>query len=282
MAVGFCGSLQVMIRPPVKRPLVMGIVNVTPDSFSDGGRHVGPVAGLAHGLSLLAEGADILDIGGESTRPGADPVSEEQELARVIPVIAALRSRTAASISLDTMKPAVARAAMAAGATIWNDVNALRGPGALDTAAALGCEVVLMHMLGEPRTMQARSHYDDVVGEVEAFLLDRAAAAMAAGLDQGRIWLDPGIGFGKTPDHNLALLAALPQFTRRGFRILLGASRKRFIAALDPAGAEPDARLGGSIAAALAGSAAGVAAVRVHDVRQTVQALTIDAAIRGA
>ncbi len=265
-----------------RAPLVMGIVNVTPDSFSDGGRHVRPEAGLAHGLSLLADGADILDIGGESTRPGADPVSEEQELARVIPVIAALRSRTAASISIDTMKPAVARAAMAAGATIWNDVNALRGPGALDTAAELGCEVVLMHMLGEPRTMQARPHYDDVVGEVEAFLLDRAAAAMAAGLDQGRIWLDPGIGFGKTPDHNLALLAALPQFTRRGFRILLGASRKRFIAALDPAGAEPDARLGGSIAAALAGSAAGVAAGRGHDVRQNVQALTIDAAIRGA
>ncbi len=282
MAVGFCGSQQVMICPPVKRPLVMGIVNVTPDSFSDGGRHAGPEAGLAHGLRLLAEGADILDIGGESTRPGADPVSEEQELARVIPVIATLRSRTAAPISIDTMKPAVARAAMAAGATIWNDVNALRAPGALDAAAKLGCEVVLMHMLGEPMTMQQAPHYDDVVGEVEAFLLDRARAAVEAGVERSRIWLDPGIGFGKTPDHNLALLAALPRFTGLGFRILLGASRKRFIAALDPLGADPDRRLGGSLAAALAGAAAGVTAVRVHDVRDTVQGLAIDAAIRSA
>jgi len=277
MAVGICGSLQVM-----NRPLVMGIVNVTPDSFSDGGQHAGPEAGPAHGLTLLEQGADILDIGGESTRPGAAPVSEQEELARVIPVITALRAAAAAPLSIDTMKPAVARAAVRAGATIWNDVNALRSPGAAQAAADLGCEVVLMHMLGEPMTMQQAPRYDDVVGEVEAFLLDRAAAAMDAGVDRSRIWLDPGIGFGKTPQHNLALLAALPRFVGLGFRVLLGASRKRFIAALDPAGAEPDARLGGSLAAALAGATAGVAAVRVHDVRQTVQALTLDAAIRGA
>jgi dihydropteroate synthase len=266
----------------MNRPLVMGIVNVTPDSFSDGGQHAGPEAGPAHGLTLLEQGADILDIGGESTRPGAAPVSEQEELARVIPVITALRTRTGAPLSIDTMKPAVARAAVRAGATIWNDVNALRSPGAAEAAADLACEVVLMHMLGEPMTMQQAPRYDDVVGEVEAFLLDRAAAAMDAGVDRSRIWLDPGIGFGKTPQHNLALLAALPRFVGLGFRVLLGASRKRFIAALDPAGAEPDARLGGSLAAALAGATAGVAAVRVHDVRQTVQALTLDAAIRGA
>jgi hypothetical protein len=153
---------------------------------------------------------------------------------------------------------------------------------AADRFRDLGCEVVLMHMLGLPMTMQQAPRYDDVVGEVEAFLLDRAQAAMDAGVDRSRIWLDPGIGFGKTPQHNLALLAALPRFVGLGFRVLLGASRKRFIAALDPAGAEPDARLGGSLAAALAGATAGVAAVRVHDVRQTVQALTLDAAIRGA
>ena len=267
---------------PVKRPLVMGIVNVTPDSFSDGGRHAGPDAGLAHGLALLSDGADILDIGGESTRPGAAPVSEDEELARVIPVITALRARADAPLSIDTMKPGVARAAVLAGATIWNDVNALRSPGAAQTAADLGCEVVLMHMLGEPMTMQQAPRYDDVVAQVETFLLDRARAALDAGVDRDRIWLDPGIGFGKTPHHNLALLAALPRFVSLGFRVLLGASRKRFIAALDPLGAEPDARLGGSLAAALAGAAAGVAAARVHDVRQTVQALTIDAAIRDA
>jgi dihydropteroate synthase len=265
----------------MNRPLVMGIVNVTPDSFSDGGQHAGPEAGPAHGLTLLEQGADILDIGGESTRPGAAPVSEQEELARVIPVITALRTRTGAPLSIDTMKPAVARAAVRAGATIWNDVNALRSPGAAEAAADLACEVVLMHMLGEPMTMQQAPRYDDVVGEVEAFLLDRAQAAVDAGVDRSRIWLDPGIGFGKTPQHNLALLAALPRFVGLGFRVLLGASRKRFIAALDPAGAEPDARLGGSLAAALAGATAGVAAVRVHDVRQTAQALVIDAAIRG-
>jgi dihydropteroate synthase len=266
----------------------MGIVNVTPDSFSDGGRFLDHGAALAQARRLIADGADILDIGGESTRPGAAPVSEADEVARVVPLIAAIRAESRVTISIDTMKPAVARAAVAAGATIWNDVAALRfapNPlerGAPEVAAELGCEVVLMHMLGAPGTMQDAPRYDDVVAEVEAFLLARALTAMAAGVARERIWLDPGIGFGKTPAHNLALLAALPRFVALGYPVLLGASRKRFIAALDPLGAEADARLGGSLAAHLHGAAAGVAAVRVHDVRETVQALAVWGAIGGA
>ena len=263
------------------RPLVMGVVNVTPDSFSEGGRFAAPAAALAHARALIADGADLLDIGGESTRPGADPVSAADEIARVVPLIAAIRAESGLPISVDTMKPAVARAAMAAGATNWNDVTALRhAPDSLATAAELGCEVVLMHMQGEPRTMQAEPHYGDVVAEVAAFLAARAEAAMAAGVARERIWLDPGIGFGKhMTRHNLPLLAGLDRIVALGFPILLGVSRKRFIAALDPAGAGLDGRLGGSIAAALAGVAAGVAAVRVHDVRETVQALTVWQAI---
>ena len=263
------------------RPLVMGVVNVTPDSFSEGGRFAAPAAALAHARALIADGADLLDIGGESTRPGADPVSAADEIARVVPLIAAIRAESGLPISVDTMKPAVARAAMAAGATNWNDVTALRhAPDSLATAAELGCEVVLMHMQGEPRTMQAEPHYGDVVAEVAAFLAARAEAAMAAGVARERIWLDPGIGFGKhMTRHNLPLLAGLDRIVALGFPILLGVSRKRFIAALDPAGAGLDGRLGGSIAAALAGVAAGVAAVRVHDVRVTVQALTVWQAI---
>ena len=263
-------------------PRVMGIVNVTPDSFSDGGRFLDPGAALAQALRLVEDGADILDIGGESTRPGAAPVPVDAEIARVVPLIAAIRAASDVTISIDTMKPAVARAAVAAGATIWNDVAALRfAPDAPEVAAELGCEVILMHMLGEPGTMQDAPRYDDVVAEVEAFLLARAFTAMAAGVERDRIWLDPGIGFGKTPAHNVALLAALPRFVALGYPILLGASRKRFIAALDPLGAEADARLGGSLAAHLHGAAAGVAAVRVHDVRETAQALAVWGAIGG-
>jgi dihydropteroate synthase len=268
---------------PERSTLVMGIVNVTPDSFSDGGRYLGHDAALAHARRLVAEGADILDIGGESTRPGADPVDEGEEIARTVPLIAAIRAESAIPISIDTMKPAVARAAVAAGATIWNDVAALRfSPDAPAVAAALGCEVVLMHMLGEPRTMQDAPHYDDVVAEVEAFLLARAAVAQATGVPHEKIWLDPGIGFGKTLDHNLALLAALPRLCGHGYRVLLGASRKRFIAALDLLAMDADDRLGGSLAAALHGARSGVAAVRVHDVRETVQALAVQAAIQAA
>lgn len=260
----------------------MGIVNVTPDSFSDGGRYLGLDAALAHARRLIAEGADILDIGGESTRPGAAPVSEADELARVIPLITAIRAESAIPISIDTLKPAVARAAVAAGATIWNDVSALRGsPDAPAVAAGLGCELVLMHMLGEPGTMQDAPRYDDVVAEVEAFLLDRAEVALAVGVAREKLWLDPGIGFGKTLAHNLALLRALPRFVALGFPVLLGASRKRFIAAIDPSATEAADRLGGSLAVALEGARAGVAAVRVHDVRETVQALGVQAAISG-
>ena len=258
---------------------VMGVVNVTPDSFSDGGRHDTTSAAVAHALWLIDQGADILDIGGESTRPGAEPVSEAEELARVIPVIEGVRRQSGVALSIDTMKPGVARAAVMAGATMWNDVAALREPGALEAAAGLGCDVVLMHMLGEPRTMQDAPRYDDVVGEVEAFLLERARAAEEAGVAPAKIWLDPGIGFGKTVDHNLALLAALPRLAAHGYPVVLGASRKRFIAALHPAAKDADHRLGGSIAAALSGAAAGVAAVRVHDVAETAQALAVHSAI---
>ncbi|HEY8615541.1 dihydropteroate synthase [Phenylobacterium sp.] len=262
----------------------MGVTNVTPDSFSDGGRHPDPSTALAHARRLIADGADILDVGGESTRPGAEPVPEAEEIARVIPLIRAIRAESAAPISIDTMKPAVARAAVAAGATMWNDVAALRyAPDALDTAAELGCDVVLMHMQGEPRTMQAEPRYEDVVEEVAAFLLDRAEAALAAGVRRERIWLDPGIGFGKHMiRHNLPLLARLDRLVGLGFPVLLGASRKSFIGAVDGGGRGPSERLGGSLAAALAGAAAGVAAVRVHDVRETVQALRVWAAIRAA
>ena len=261
------------------RPLVMGVVNVTPDSFSDGGRLASLEAALAHALALDADGADILDIGGESTRPGAEPVSVAEEIERTLPLVTALRPRTARRLSIDTCKPEVAEAAVRAGADIWNDVTALGAPGAADLAAELGCGVVLMHMQGEPRTMQAAPHYDDVLFEVCAFLEARAEAAVAAGVARERIWLDPGIGFGKTLEHNLALLSGLPALVGLGFPVLLGASRKRFIAAIGPGGEDPGDRLGGSLAAALAGGRAGVAAVRVHDVAQTVQALEVQAAI---
>jgi len=260
-------------------PLVMGVVNVTPDSFSDGGRLEGPGAALAHALALDAAGADILDIGGESTRPGAGPVSVEAEMARVLPLLEALRPRTRRRLSIDTCKPEVALAAVEAGADMWNDVTALGAPGAPEHAARRGCEVVLMHMQGEPRTMQDAPHYADVLAEVCTFLQVRAEMALQAGVARERIWLDPGIGFGKTLAHNLTLLAGLESLVALGFPVLLGASRKRFIATLDPGGAGPADRLGGSLAAALAGARAGVAAVRVHDVAETVQALRVQAAI---
>ncbi|MDB5434875.1 MAG: folP [Phenylobacterium sp.] len=271
-------ALQPVRVPPVK---VWGVINVTPDSFSDGGRFDELDAALRRARRLIADGADILDIGGESTRPGAQPVDAAQEIDRVVPLIQAIRAESAVPISIDTMKPAVARAAMAAGATIWNDVTALRhAPDSLATAAALGCEVVLMHMQGEPGTMQAEPRYDDVVAEVAAFLASRAEAAMAAGVARGRIWLDPGVGFGKHMlDHNLPLLAGLDRIVALGFPVLLGVSRKSFISTVDGGGRPGEQRLGGSIAAALAGVAAGVAAVRVHDVRETVQALRVWTAI---
>ena len=262
------------------RPKIMGVINVTPDSFSDGGRFrdVGDIAERA--AALIAAGADILDVGGESTRPGAAPVSEDCERARVIPAIAAIRARTDGPISIDTMKPAVARAAVEAGAVVWNDVSALTwADDSLAVAAALGCGVVLMHTPGASGALHDDPAYDDVVEEVGVYLAERARAAMAAGVRRDRIQLDPGIGFGKSVAHNLALLANLDRIVGLGFPVLLGVSRKRFIRTLDPSAETPGDRLGGSIAAALAGARAGVAMVRVHDVRETAQALTIQAAI---
>jgi len=262
---------------------VMGILNLTPDSFSDGGCFQTREAALAQARLLITEGADILDIGGESTRPGAAPVSEAEELARVVPVIAAIRQISAIPISIDTMKPAVARAAAEAGASVWNDVTALSfAPESPAMAASLGCQVVLSHMQGVPATMQTAPRYDDVVEEVSESLLARARAAMAAGVAKEKIWLDPGIGFGKTAAHNLQLLAGLERLVALGFPVLLGASRKGFIRAFDPAAGDAGQRLGGSLAAALAGQAAGVAMVRVHDVAETVQALRISRALADA
>jgi len=264
-------------------PRLMGVLNVTPDSFSDGGRYAEPGAALDQGRRLIAAGADILDIGGESTRPGAAPVDEATERARVIPVIEALRAETGVILSIDTMKPAVACAAVAAGASVWNDVTALSfAPDSPDTAAALGCKVVLMHMRGSPATMLREAAYDDVVAEVCDFLAARAEAAMAAGVSRERILVDPGIGFGKDHGHNLALLAHLERIAALGFPVVLGVSRKRFIRRLDPTAEEPRDRLGGSIAAALAGARAGAAVVRTHDVRETRQALLVQAAIENA
>jgi dihydropteroate synthase len=267
-----------MMRPALTKPLVMGVVNVTPDSFSDGGRFLDGKAAVDHALGLIAQGADILDIGGESTRPHATPVGEADEIARVIPVLQALRGQ--AVLSIDTMKPAVARAAVQAGAAIWNDVTALRGAAdSLDVAAELGCGVVLMHMLGEPGTMQDDPRYADVVAEVAQFLHDRAQAALAAGVARSQIGLDPGIGFGKTLAHNLALLAHLDQIVALGFPVVLGVSRKSFLAKIDPSAKDANHRLGGSLSAALVGAAAGVHTLRVHDVRETVQALAVAEAI---
>lgn len=267
----------------VKRPLVMGIVNVTPDSFSDGGRHDTHEAALAHALRLIDQGADWLDIGGESTRPGSEPVEKAEEIARTRPLIAALRARWNGPISIDTMKPAVARAAVAAGATMWNDVTALgHAADSLATAAELGCEVVLMHMKGRPKTMQDDPRYDDVVAEVTDHLAARAEAAMAAGVARGRIWLDPGIGFAKTTAHNLALTARLEGLVGLGFPVLYAASRKRLIQGVDETAVLASDRLGGSLALALEGARRGARMVRVHDVRETAQALALQAAVRAA
>tara|TARA_R110000868_G_scaffold144412_1_gene363575 strand:- start:19371 stop:20156 length:786 start_codon:yes stop_codon:yes gene_type:complete len=257
----------------------MGVLNVTPDSFSDGGDFIDQEAAVARGLEMLRNGADVIDVGGESTRPGAAPVEAAEELRRVLPVIKTLREHTGARISIDTFKPEVARAAVEAGADIWNDVMALREPGAIETAAELGVPVILMHMAGTPATMQGAPQYRDVVNEVCDFLTDRADIAMAGGVDAGSIWLDPGIGFGKSLDHNLALMRDLDQVIALGYPVLFGASRKRFIAAIDEGAAETE-RLGGSLAAALRAAQAGASMVRVHDIRMTLQALKVQAAIR--
>ena len=256
------------------RARVIGIVNVTPDSFSDGGEHDSPEAAIAHGLKLAGEGADALDVGGESTRPGADGVSLEEELRRVIPVIEGLAKQTAIPISIDTSKPEVMRAAIAAGAGMINDVYALRREGALQAAAELGVPVVLMHMQGEPRSMQEAPDYDDVVGDVHRFLAERIFAAEMAGIPKRRILVDPGFGFGKTTEHNLALLAQLQRFTELGVPVLAGLSRKKTIGALTGRD-DPHARVHGSVAAHLVAVQRGASLVRVHDVAATVDALKV-------
>lgn len=265
------------------RPLVMGILNVTPDSFSDGGRHDAPDAALSHARKLIADGADVLDIGGESTRPGSDPVSAALETDRVAPVIEALAREWDGVISIDTMKPEVARVAVAAGATVWNDVSALQyAPDSLSTAAELGCEVILMHMRGNPKTMQDAPSYADVVAEVCQDLSAQAVSALAAGVRPENIWLDPGIGFAKNLDHNLALTANLRAICDLGYPVLYAASRKRMIGEIDPSATHASDRLGGTVALHLEGVCQGVAMVRVHDVREMVQALKVQAAINGA
>ncbi len=259
------------------RPRIAGVLNVTPDSFSDGGRWTDPGQAVEHALRLIEEGADLIDVGGESTRPGAEPVPAAEEIARVVPVIAALRERTSVPISIDTSKPEVMRAAVEAGAGLINDVAALRGDGALDAAAALGVPVCLMHMRGEPRTMQAAPEYDDVVGEVHRFLAERLFACQMAGIDKKRILVDPGFGFGKTLEHNLALLRDLERFAELA-PVYVGLSRKTMIGALTGRD-DPAARAAGSAAAALIAVQRGALLVRVHDVAVTRDALAVWAGV---
>jgi dihydropteroate synthase len=260
-------------RIDLARPRVMGIVNVTPDSFSDGGAHATASAALAHGERLLAEGADILDIGGESSRPGAAPVPEDEELRRVLPVLEGALS-LGCPVSLDTTKPAVMRAALDRGVDIVNDILALRAEGAVEIVAAHpACGICLMHMQGEPRSMQSAPRYDDVVAEVGAFLAARAQALRERGVDAHRIVLDPGIGFGKTPEHNFELLRRQQELLAAGYPLLVGWSRKSSLGLLTgrPAGE----RMAASVAAALAAVQRGARVVRVHDVAATVDALQV-------
>ncbi|HEU4705776.1 MAG TPA: dihydropteroate synthase [Solirubrobacterales bacterium] len=260
-------------------PGLMGIVNVTPDSFSDGGLYLDPDAAIAHGRQLADDGAEILDIGGESTRPGAEPVSGEEEMRRVIPVIQGLVA-TGCHVSVDTSKAPVAAAALDAGAEIVNDVTALRGdPDTAALCAERGATVVLMHMLGKPRTMQEDPRYDDVVAEVKAFLAERLEAAVAAGIAEERIWLDPGIGFGKTAAHNMELLRRLGELRELGRPLVVGTSRKSFIGKVD--GSPPDERRGGTIASSILATAEGADVLRVHDVAEMRQALAVATAILG-
>ena len=260
------------------RPRVMGIVNVTPDSFSDGGQHDTLEAAVAHGLKLASEGADILDIGGESTRPGAQAVPLEEELRRVVPLIERLSRETALPISIDTFKPQVMRAAVAAGAGMINDIRGLREEGALEAAADLGVPVVLVHMLGQPQSMQDAPEYDDVVGEVHRFLAERIFAAEMSGIDKKKIVVDPGFGFGKTTAHNMMLLAQLRRFTEFGVPVLAGLSRKRSIGELTGRDV-PAERVAGSVAAHLLAAQRGATLLRVHDVAATVDALKVWAAV---
>lgn len=264
-------------RLDLATPVVMGIVNVTPDSFSDGGRFIGLEQAVAHALRLIEEGAAIIDIGGESTRPGAPDVPVDEELRRVVPVVAALRERCDVPISVDTSKPEVIRAAIDAGAGLINDVRALQEPGAVAAVAASDAAVCLMHMQGQPRTMQHEPQYQDVVAEVRDFLGERVAACEAAGIGKDRLLLDPGIGFGKRLEHNLRLLAHLPAWQVGGLPLLIGVSRKSMFR--DLLGRAVDERLAGSLAMATASVLAGAKVLRVHDVAQTVDAVRVAQAL---
>jgi dihydropteroate synthase len=260
----------------LSRPRVMGILNVTPDSFSDGGKFVDRTKALDHARTMVADGADIIDIGGESTRPGALPVSEDLELERVVPLVEAL-VREGMRVCVDTTKPAVMRASLAAGAGMINDVRALREPGAIAALATSKAAVCLMHMQGEPRTMQAEPRYTDVVKEVREFLVARALACEAAGVGRDRIVIDPGLGFGKTVAHNLELLRSLGELKAAGYPVMAGISRKSTLGRI--AGRDVNELVAASVAAALAAVARGAAIVRVHDVRETVDALKVWRAI---
>lgn len=251
----------------------MGILNVTPDSFSDGGRFNRPDEAIRRAEQLIGQGADILDIGGESTRPGAEPIPEEVELDRTIPVIEAIRSRFDTPISIDTSKPGVMAAAVSAGADMINDVNALRASQALETAARLNVKVCLMHMQGQPRSMQQKPSYGDVVAEVRDFLLERAERCIAAGINRDNILLDPGFGFGKSLAHNLSLLKHLDVLVDTAYPVLVGISRKSMIGMIT--GRETNGRLAGSLAAAALALAAGAAVLRVHDVAETVDVVKV-------
>jgi dihydropteroate synthase len=261
---------------------VMGIVNVTPDSFSDGAMFVTAEDAVAHGARLVDEGADIIDVGGESARPGSDPVEFDEELRRVVPVIEGLaKARAGTPISVDTRKPEVAIAALDAGACVVNDITGGRDAKLLEIVARTGAGIVLMHMLGEPKTMQDDPRYDDVVAEVNEFLRERIEASVFAGIPEERVCIDPGIGFGKTLDHNLALLRAVPTLRMLGAAVMVGASRKGFIGTLTGV-EDPAARLEGSLAVAVLAAAHGADLVRVHDVEATVRALKVaDAVVRG-
>lgn len=261
------------------RTLIVGVINVTPDSFSDGGLFWDAEHAVAQGLALADEGADILDVGGESTRPNSEPTSVDEEIKRTVPVIEALAAQSRAVISIDTSKALVASAALDAGATIINDVTALRGdPAMAALAASSGAGLILMHMLGTPRTMQQNPHYDDVVAEVKDFLAQRAQVARDAGVAAERIIVDPGIGFGKAPEHNLALIRGLGELSELGYPVLLGASRKAFIGAITGK-QRPDDRLWGSVGVHVLGAALGADLVRVHEVAPYKDALAMSDAV---
>ena len=266
-------------RFDLSRPLVMGVVNVTPDSFFDGGQYLRRDAALAHAQQLIAEGADILDVGGESTRPGASPVGIQEELDRILPIVEELRDAPV-PVSIDTFKPEVMKAAISAGAQMVNDINALQDTAAMNALAASQAAVCLMHKQGNPQTMQQQPHYENVVAEVSAFLLDRIAASQAAGIQRDRIVIDPGFGFGKTLAHNLDLLRELDKLAELGVPMLAGLSRKSMLGALT--GQDVAHRLPASIAAALIAVQHGANIVRVHDVRATVDALKIWSAVKGS